>query len=353
MNRLSFILLLLLLAASCRKKEEGGLADIPYSEHVPPGWTVHQAGDNSYSTAMALDHSENIWLAGVGAHLFKYSPAGTTTDYTSFISPFYISQTNFLSSICIDNNDKVWVGITQETLIPGTTGLISFDGTAFHNYNSTNSGLTDHRVQSVVSDQFNIKWIGTASNLVKYDESTWTVYDSTNSPLHEFSPLLCTPGYTWIGGHHSLTRFDGAVFTSWDSTNSAFPPDGIRIMDKDNAGNIWFVGYNSTTLVKFDGTVFSSFTIPPAYSATSYGEEYRVIKSDGSRIWLSGYKKLLKFDGINWQSYSLPTFIPGGDGHFGYVVRYITPTAMVIKSDSSKWFSGQCLPLHNLLEWNE
>jgi len=62
-------------------------------------------------------------------------------------------------------------------------GLAKFTGTTWTVYNTSNSGLPDNWVFSIVIDSIGNKWIGTGGGLAKFDGTTWTVFTTSNSGL--------------------------------------------------------------------------------------------------------------------------------------------------------------------------
>jgi hypothetical protein len=177
--------------------------------------------------------------------------------------------------------------------------------------------------------------------------------------LEEFYPVLSAFGSVWITGHHSLKKFDGTTFTNWDIKNSSFPSSGMRIVDKDNLGNLWFIDYSNTLLLwKFDGSAFVSYAIPPQFdpSTVTTANEFKMIKSDMlNQIWLGGYGKLIKFDGTSFTGYSVPSFVVGGDPRFPFYGQTIPAMfwGMVQKSDSSKWFLDRNFSHKNRMTFQE
>ena len=63
-------------------------------------------------------------------------------------------------SIAIDGHANKWIGTEN--------GFVKFDGTTWTEYNNTNSGLPNDFVTSLIIDSNGNKWIGTGSGLAVF-----------------------------------------------------------------------------------------------------------------------------------------------------------------------------------------
>ena len=105
-------------------------------------------------------------------------------------------------------------------------------------------------------DVFNNEWIGTNSGgLVKFDGTTWTVYNTTNSgiPDNRVNTIYTEAnGHIWVGTANGLAYFDGEIWTVYNTGNSGLPSNSIRAIGKDLFGVYWLGTFNG--LVKYNGT---------------------------------------------------------------------------------------------------
>ncbi len=369
MKQFIFATALMLTLLSCRKEHDksDNSTDFgihPYSEQLnaPPGWSCIKDDDHnlfSFTSAIGLDENENVWIGGDNM-LRKYEKNNTFVEYKEMSS--MLAGYAGISTIIKDNSNDLWIGSNTVSGTPDSIsrrGIIKFDGTSLTQYKESNSGLHNGLIFSIAIDNINNKWIGTKNSLVKFDGTSWSFYDSTNSPLKEFYPIVSFNSYISVGGHKSLTTFNGNAWKTFNQSNANFPASGIRIIDKDNSGNLWFVGYFSTTLWKFDGVNFTSYAIPaelplnPDFGNFTDGEEYYAIKVDNqNNIWLGGYGKLIKYDGTNWKNFSAPTFVPGGDPRLPWVgkLKITTIRGIVIKADKTVWVASSVFPLMTFKE---
>lgn len=111
-------------------------------------------------------------------------------------------------------------------------------------YNTGNSGLPTNSIRCIHIDKDNVKWIGTGSGVVKYDDNIWQVYDTNNSPL-PYNSILCITSNPlnddiWIGSsQNGLAKFDGNNWVVYDTSNSPLPSGSIFDIELDTSGNTW------------------------------------------------------------------------------------------------------------------
>ncbi len=124
------------------------------------------------------------------------------------------------------------------------TVLISFvsaENNQWHSYDPSNSGITDRKVNKIVIDQRDIKWIGVdgragpniadATGLIKFDGENWTVFDSKLCALPDryFVSALCldSKNKIWVGARMFLAQFDGKEFNIYTSGNGGLPNGNV------------------------------------------------------------------------------------------------------------------------------
>ncbi len=243
-------------------------------------WTYKTSNSglpHDHVSLIAIDGNGSVWMTseysyinyGIGysvAELVKFD--GTTwTVYNSANSgmPY-----NLVSSIAIDDNGTVWIGLLQyiHTDFGDYTegGLAKFDGTDWTLFDTSNSGLPYEGVSSVSIDGNGSVWMATESQwnwnlyyyydaeLVKFDGTTWTVYDTTNSGLPDNyinDIALDQSGIKWIGTDDGLAAFDGINWTIYNTSNSGLPDNGVGLIAIDANGTKWM---GCAGLTSFDGT---------------------------------------------------------------------------------------------------
>jgi ligand-binding sensor domain-containing protein len=206
---------------------------------------------------------------------------------------------NGVNSIVIDADGNKWIGTEN--------GLAFFDGINWIEYNISDSGLVDDRILTTAMDGSGIIWIGTFyGGLASFDGTNWIV---------DFSGLPCgTVGLVaidendliWIqsddfmeGGGCYFASFDGTNWTLYDESNSGLPSDGVSSMAFDGSGTKWFGTDNG--LASYDGTNWTVYNISnselPNNVVTSLA-----IDTDGNK-WIGTENGLAMFNGTNWTIY--------------------------------------------------
>lgn len=127
---------------------------------------------------------------------------------------------------------------------------------------TTDQGLPQNSVQSVIQSKNGYLWIGTQEGLVRFDGIVFTVFDKSNTPgiKNNYITSLAngSDGSIWIGSNGGgITQFKDGKFTSY-STENGLVNDFVNTLISDSKGNIW-IGTNGG-LVRFSSGKFTSFT---------------------------------------------------------------------------------------------
>ncbi len=258
-----------------------------------------------------------------------------------------------------EENNFIWagasVGLVKIDKVYGTVAL----------YNTSNSGLPDNDVTSIVIDISGNKWIGTNSNgLIKFDGTKWTVYNTSNSGLpnnNVQSISIDGSGNKWIGTSDyydmtehiwvrggGLAKFDGINWAVYTESNSDLPSNSVQSIAIDGSGNKW-IGtstyhdeiehiWKEGGLAKFDGI---NWTVYDTSNSGLPENNVQSIAIDGlGNKWIGTgyYGGLAKFDGTNWTVYNT-----SNSG-----LNYDNITSIAIDGFGNKWIgSGGCIGLGN------
>ncbi|MCW3105287.1 MAG: two component regulator propeller domain protein [Bacteroidetes bacterium] len=133
----------------------GGLAH--FDTHF---WAVYNPSNSiishNYITSVTVDGAHNKWVAALGTGLIKFDNA----TWQQFTPPCVE-----ISAICADHANNIWLGFQSGEV---TNGLVKYDGTSFTLYNSSNSGFSSDpstpgygRISSIKEDPYGVLWIAT------------------------------------------------------------------------------------------------------------------------------------------------------------------------------------------------
>ena len=129
----------------------------------------------------------------------------------------------------------------------------------FTNYTTVN-GLPDNFIcGGVAVDNNNNKWFGTSAGVAKYDNTTWTTYNTTNGLVDNYTTCIAVDknNNVWVGTNLGVSKFDGTTWTSYTTTDGLID-NGVVYIAGDNDGSVWFV--TPVGASKFNGTIWTNYT---------------------------------------------------------------------------------------------
>ena len=235
-------------------------------------WTTYTTSNSTISASPAVemqtDRAGNLWMAHYGS-LEKFD--GST--FTLYPNPPLLSN----YSIAIDTNNVIWTGCLGSSAPPALGGVLSFDGSTWTKYDTANSPVSD-TYMTVYADASNNIWMGgtTVDALDKKSGSAWTSYDISASPLNDRNVrdvAFDQNGAAFIGTFPSA--FSGESFMKFDWTSWSQGPyyNGHKSygVEADKNGNIYvkdpsgLYRYNGSSWITVPGTPPLGSTMPPIY----------------------------------------------------------------------------------------
>lgn len=230
-------------------------------------YTDENSGFRGSAYAIAEDGTGNLWIAtgqvwpsdGNGLVNFNGTSWQTYKDDT-------ITGISLKNTLVIDGNGTKWIGT-------GSQGLVTFDGSAWTIYTTTNSGLPHNTVWSIAIDKSGARWIATNGGLVTFDGTNWTLYNQTNSPLpsdYVYAVAIDNNDVKWIGTGDGFAKFDGTNWDVYTNANSGLPSEGVEKIIIDSDGNKWLGTsglsvFNETGIVTAVESDPSPFTLSQNY----------------------------------------------------------------------------------------
>lgn len=253
--------------------------------------------------SIACDAAGNLFAGISNDGLAKYDGTGWTV-FNRFNSGI---QNDMIFDLAVDTNNALWAAAP---VCNGTGGLIRLVDTTFTVF------IPGTMVENLQIDQQNNIWFTGFNKLTKFDGTTFTYFNSSNSQVNYTSPyncLLTETGNIWFGTfpYKGLNRFDGTYqcsnyglsfsgipfnhinsiavdnqerawftfttqdcwacdqykglemrdqngFTNFSTSNSGIPTDSVTTVAIDPQNNIW-IGTYSSGVIKYDGTSFQLF----------------------------------------------------------------------------------------------
>lgn len=263
-------------------------------------WIVYNTSNSglpsNYINDLICD-GNTIWM-GTNVGLTKFDGM----EWTSYNTSNSNISDDPIIGIDIDNNGIVW--------ILHYNGVEKFDGDSFSVFNDSNTNIPNTSNYSITIDENNIIWTGCISynfypvipgGIMSFDGSTWTKYDTSNSGIasNDVSPVFAdNSNNIWYGSGDPLKlgRKNGSVWATFDPSNSCLGNGYIRQIVHDQNGTT-FIGTQyagpANSLFRYD---WNSWTGLPNYTSSSLG-----IAADRSgNLYVKNPTGIKKYDGTNW-----------------------------------------------------
>jgi ligand-binding sensor domain-containing protein len=210
---------------------EGGLTRMQGSDGSPTASTHwrnfgnHNDGSEPYPWAgsepmysVFEDTGGIFWMAGNGV--------GRWDSATGQFTNFWNTQNSNLDSsgmnVILKRQGTMWVGT-------GGSGVSWLNGNNWTRVLLSPSNYDANHVNAMTVDSANNLWVGSNYGLRKFaagNNTNFTVYDASNSPLPSdyILDVIADPsGGIWIGTAAGLVRFDGTSWTIFNQANTGMP----------------------------------------------------------------------------------------------------------------------------------
>jgi ligand-binding sensor domain-containing protein/signal transduction histidine kinase len=140
-----------------------------------------------------------------------------------------------------------------------------------------------------------------------YRIDAWTTENGL--PQNSVTSLLQTQdGYLWLGTFSGLVRFDGVRFTLADEgTPGAFTSNRILSLFEDRPGSLW-IGSAWGGLTRLERGTFKTYTVKDGLPTDSI---YFVSADKRGRVWLSTREGLVRLEGGRFTTSTVKDGLPG------------------------------------------
>lgn len=256
-------------------------------------WKVYRAPGSS--TSIAYGNNE-LWIVS-GAGVMRWNPASDAkTQYNIDNAPPLIASAY---RVHVSQAGDVWVGCRN--------GVLRFDGAGWLQYDSDNSIFAPQLINSVAEDQNGAIWALNSSNVYKFYNGVWSVYNHSNTPIPMDAYLgnlvVDHQNRLWMTDSGGVWCYDGIAWTKYTHANSSLPDDVIKSIRFENNGVGWFGGYDG--VARYSDGQWQLFSTLGGYSMAYTSNIY---VDAWNRVWFCTDTGLLCKDGENYSFYPESTF---------------------------------------------
>jgi signal transduction histidine kinase/ligand-binding sensor domain-containing protein len=243
-----------------------------------------------------------LWLATMGAGLFKFDPEhGTVIRYHHQPAEPESLAEDELIALGEDREGNIWVGLHSKEPEFFSTKTKSFSPLLRQGLNPNRVG--EDFVDAIYEDRQGVLWVGAGATLTRIDRKTGkhTSYQPLEPGLNNDLPAITEgpAGFLWIGTNgQGLYRFDRSSGKS--KTFRHNPADPSSLSDNtiirlfiDHAGTMWLATWNG--LDRFDPATERFVTYKrDVQSGTE--QYYDIAEDQDGTFWLGGNSGLQHFD---------------------------------------------------------
>lgn len=218
-------------------------------------------------------------------------------------------------SLALDSSDNLWIATVD-------SGMYKYENNVFVNYNPSNSGLHSNNVALMKFSYLASKmkfdlagnlWLSTPNGLIRYDGHEWKTYEMVDSDISaneifNFETDQDAISFIWKG---NLIRFDGTTTNEYKigDVKSTFYSDYISSLAFDKKDNLWITnGYDHLQCMKND--IWTNYSLKDSLILDSiFSRAY----TDSSSILWSGEGIIIKYSfKYKWNIYNTENRHRGG-----------------------------------------
>jgi ligand-binding sensor domain-containing protein len=249
------------------------------------------------SPFLAFDNNDNLWYAGFGG-IYKMG-------FDDFGWKFHPMNTEVMA-FDFDSKNNLWAATTD-------MGLLKFDGQAWSAYDTLNSELPTNSIYSICVDNNDIIWVGFGGNkyypykVGRFDGNQWKVFDSDECLINEWSVYSIKAdkqNNIWFAHHTDVSMYDGS---SWKLIidDNEFGSLNILDIEEDNEKSIWFTStFNG--VFKYNGTNIINYNTNNSPFSSDYFQSVGI--DDKGNKWLGNKSGIIKYNDKEWLPITYPNF---------------------------------------------
>jgi ligand-binding sensor domain-containing protein len=184
------------------------------------------------------------WVGSGGSGVYWLN--GNTWVNVNLSPGGYNYSFNNVYTMTVYTENNLWVGSEY-----GLRKFVAGNNSTFTLYDTSNSPLPSAMILDVEADPSGGIWIGTAAGLVRFDGTNWMIYNQANTGMpgtvvydvtrRASDGLIAIASnqpstYPYTGG---VSTFDGTTWTHYTMENSPLPHWQLVAAEFDTKGNLW------------------------------------------------------------------------------------------------------------------
>lgn len=247
---------------------------------------------------------------------------------------------SFVNQIAFWNNEK-WFATSNN--------LVKYDDTNWTVYKNPDTVQQDHEMNTIAIDKDGNKWLGIGSNVVVFNNSEWNFQNPSDFRLttYEFpilSIVIDRQKNIWVGTYGGgLSKYNGNTWNLYTSANSKLVSNYIVALAV-NKENELIIGTASSGIYKLHDSLFTDLHAPTG----SYTNSIAVDSNDV--LWI-GYELigLYCFDGSHWTIYDKASSSLPSDMVYSIAVDQKNAVWIGTGNGIAKFSNGQWKTFDNLI----
>lgn len=173
-------------------------------------------------------------------------------------------------------------------------GLVRMKGDSINIFTQANSGLKPTlynknkttTIMGAAVDKKNNKWFISGWDAYKYDNNSWTIYDSLNSPISwAYKIYIDSFNNVWFTSSRGLVKYNGVSWSVLNTTNSKIPSNNISGVFVDSKQRNWIGTRKGNVLIEDGKTTIIGNDFPPLIA----GSINKMYESSNGDLWFYTY----------------------------------------------------------------
>ncbi len=191
-------------------------------------------------------------------------------------------------AVACDRKGNVWIGTDN--------GIVKITDEKWSHFNASNTAIgakpynkkQTQSVRDMEVDGKDNKWFVVGYDVYRYDNQTWTKFDSVNSPINWAKNIFVDRhDNIFFTSWHGVMKFDGSKWSVLNRKNSKLPSDNTLGAFVDSKNRIWIGTFDGNVMIEKGKTILlNDKTSPLSRAYISKMQEDKL-----GNLWFSLYNE--------------------------------------------------------------